>query len=99
MIETSVQKSAESERTPLQEVPPTSSPWLKQDYIAITIYLLVKFGEAVETFLPGVINQVVSCELGVTHFQEGLLGIALYFSQCFSKLGTGFTGRYVPDNQ
>ena len=77
-----------------EEPPPPPRSWTKQDYIATAIYLLVQLGESVEVYLPGVINQVVSCELGVSHFQEGVLGVALNTFFALSMVGTAvWTGR------
>ena len=82
-----------SETTPLTRSTENSS---KRHHIAISIYLLVLFGEAVEVVLPGVINQVVSCELGVSHFQEGVLGFVLFICFALSMAGIAlWTGRFV----
>ena len=46
----------------------TTARWSKQDYIYLTFASLVKFGDSVEMYLPGVVTQKVSCELGVSSF-------------------------------
>ena len=84
----------QTNETTLLAPPPGS--WTKHDYLATAILLLIAFGESVESYLPGVINQVVSCELGVSHFQEGVLGVALHACYAFSILGTALlSGRFV----
>ncbi|KAL5247378.1 hypothetical protein ACHWQZ_G019300 [Mnemiopsis leidyi] len=52
--------------------------WTRKDIILTTLNTLVTFGDAVEIYLPGVITQSASSELGVSSSQEGLLGIILY---------------------
>ena len=51
------------------------------DYILLSLAVLVKFGDGVELYLPGVVTQKVSCELGVSSFQEGILAVILYVFQ------------------
>ena len=43
--------------------------------------MMVKFGDGVEIYLPGVITQKVSCELGLSSLQEGWLAIVIYVFQ------------------
>ena len=45
---------------------------------------MMNFGDAVEIYLPGVITQSASSELGVSRTQEGILGIILYLSLALS---------------
>ena len=52
----------------------------KQDIFVATIYILIAFGEGIETYLPGVITQYVSCDIGVSAFQEGLLGCIFFLT-------------------
>ena len=52
--------------------------WTRKDIILTVLNTLVTFGDAVEIYLPGVITQTASSELGVSAAQEGLLGIVLY---------------------
>ena len=77
-----------------------SKPWTKQDYLLCTLAVLIKFGDGVEGFLPGVITQKASCELGVSDFQEGILAMILYLfwtislgisSLILNKFGEKFT--------
>ena len=55
-----------------------ASSWTTKDYQLTVLFVLISFGDGVEIYLPGVITQVVSCELGVSSLKEGLLGIILY---------------------
>jgi len=64
----------ESEMTPS----PKTTRWTKRDYKFLALAMLIKFGDAVEMYMPGVITQKVSCELDVSFFQEGTLSIIFY---------------------
>ena len=65
----------------------------KQDLYVVIITLLVAFGEGVESYLPGVITQYVSCEIRVEDWQEGLLACIFYLT-----LGIGIIlGGYIAD--
>ena len=66
-----------------QKIGPT---WTKQDYLYLALAMMVKFGDGVEIYLPGVITQKVSCELGLSSLQEGLLASILYVFQGISAL-------------
>ena len=55
-----------------------SASWTRQDYCLLVFNLLVKFGNSVQLYMPGVITQLVSCDLGVSNLQEGFLGVVLY---------------------
>jgi len=55
-----------------------NSSWTVKDYQVTALFVLIYFGDGLELYLPGVITQVVSCELGVSSLQEGFLGIILY---------------------
>ena len=57
---------------------PKAARWTKRDYKFLALAMLVKFGDAVEMYMPGVITQKVSCELDVSFFQEGTLSIIFY---------------------
>ena len=63
--------------------------WSRKDILLIMVVLLMRLGEGVELYLPGVITQQVSCELGVTPFQEGVLGVILYVTLTLSVAVTG----------
>ena len=58
--------------------PPSLTTWTKSDYVNLALGSLIKFGDGVEIYLPGVITQKVSCELGVTGLQESILAVILY---------------------
>ena len=57
---------------------PSSRHWTRQDYALTSIAVMIKMGDGVELYLPGVITQKVSCELGVSALQEGFLAIVLF---------------------
>ena len=57
----------------------------KKDYLLLLLVTLIKLGDSVEVYLPGVITQQASCELGVSDFQEGLLAVIFYL---FYAIGT-----------
>ena len=62
--------------------------------------MMVKFGDGVEIYLPGVITQKVSCELGISSLQEGFLAIIVYVFQGIAvlsavKLASWFGERAV----
>ena len=57
---------------------PQSNSWTKQDYLMVSLAVMIKIGDGVEAYLPGVITQKVSFELGISDFQEGLLAVILY---------------------
>ena len=64
-------------------------------YLALISVTLFKFGDSVEFFLPAVITQPVSCELGLTKTQENMLALALYISAAvFSIFTIPFLKKY-----
>ena len=65
----------------------STSGWTKKDGLLLALTAMVKFGDGVEIYLPGVITQLVSCELGVSSVGEGVLGLALYAAMMVSILG------------
>lgn len=60
--------------------------WSLQDYLLVSLAMLIKVGDGVEGYLPGVITQKVSCELGLSDFQEGVLAVVLIFFWTISIL-------------
>ena len=52
----------------------------KIQYLALACNTLINFGDAVELFLPAVITQPVSCELGISMGQEHIAALTLYIS-------------------
>ena len=65
------------------------SSFTNRDYLFLFFYLLVAVGDAIELYLPGVITQAVSCELGVSRVQEGWLGIIIYTTMAAGLLIAG----------
>ena len=71
----------------------TGDRWTRRDFLLLTLNILVKFGDSVEIYLPGVITQLVSCQMGLTDLQEGFLAITL-----FVTMGTTiFVTAYLTD--
>ena len=77
-----------------------SHTWTKQDYLLALLAVLINIGDGVEVFLPGVITQKVSCELGLSDFQEGILAVIMFLFWAIAtmisvpiseKLGDRFT--------
>ena len=64
----------------------TASSWTRIDFILIAVGTLIKFGDAAEIYLPGVITQEISCELGLSSTQEGILGVFLFLFLAASAL-------------
>ena len=60
--------------------------WTRQDYLLTILAVLIKFGDGVEIYLPGVITQIVSCELGVSNIEEGILAVILYLCWSFAVM-------------
>jgi len=58
--------------------------WTRKDVHLGVLLTLITFGDAVEIYLPGVITQSASEELGLTPNQEGLLAIILYLCLALS---------------
>ena len=81
-----VTPSCKSELSPLTERP---NKWRRSDYILLILGSLINFGDGIEIFLPGVITQRVSCELGVDSVQEGILGSVFYMTLSFSTILAG----------
>ncbi|KAL5257363.1 hypothetical protein ACHWQZ_G012335 [Mnemiopsis leidyi] len=74
--------------------------WTRQDYLYLTLAMMIKFGDGVEIYLPGVITQKVSCELELSSLQEAFLAAILYAFQGISllsavKLASWFGERNV----
>ena len=52
----------------------------KVQHMALLCNTLISFGDAIEMFLPAVITQPISCELGVSTKQEHIAALSLYLS-------------------
>ena len=52
----------------------------KIQYLALLAIGLVNMGDGVELYLPSVITQPLSCEMGLSPFKESMLGVVLYIS-------------------
>ena len=69
--------------------------WTTRDCLVLTLNILVKLGDSVEIYLPGVITQDVSCQMGLSSLQEGFLAVILYVTMGATILVTAFlTDRY-----
>ena len=67
-----------NKKSGLASVDLKSLKWTWRDIHLTILKTFITFGDAVEIYLPGVITQSASQELGVSQNQEGLLGIILY---------------------
>ena len=81
----------EAERSALLLQDPS---WTEKDYLLIVFAVMIYFGDGVEMYLPGVITQVVSCELGVSSLQEGWLGIIQYATIALTVLFAGVLANF-----
>ena len=63
-------------------IPPVT--WTKTDILLTTLAVLIVLGDSIETHLPGVITQQVSCELGASSLQENFLEIIYYFTMALT---------------
>jgi hypothetical protein len=63
-----------------------STLWTKKNYLLLALGTLVKFGDGEEIYLPGVITQKVSCELGLSPVEEGFLAVIIYVFLAVSVL-------------
>ena len=73
-----------TKKSGLASVELRSLVWTKKDLHLTVLKTMITFGDAVEIYLPGVITQCASTELGVSATQEGLLGIILYLCLALS---------------
>ena len=79
----------ESTMSEVSESPTTASQpksWTRQDYLLVFIAVMIKLGDGVEVYLPGVITQTVACELGVSELQESILAVILYLFWAISVM-------------
>ena len=60
--------------------------WTIKDYQLLVFNMLIKFGDAVEIYLPGVITQKVAYELNLSKIQEGFLGVTMYIAMTIAIL-------------
>ena len=58
--------------------------WTRKDIHVTALLTLITVGDAAEIYLPGVITQAASSELGVSQTQEGIIGIILYLCLALS---------------
>jgi MFS family permease len=59
------------------------------------VSVFVKFGDGVEIYLPGVITQKVSCDLKLSHTQEGILSGILYVFLAVSNVASVLLAKKV----
>ena len=65
----------------------------KKDYQLVLLVILLKVGDTIEIYLPGIITQTVSCELGVTEFQESVLAVIFYIFLSITILISAFISK------
>ena len=56
------------------------SKWTRQDKVLLTLNMLIHFGDQVEEYLPSVITQQISCDLGLSSYQEGMVTTVFYMT-------------------
>ena len=54
--------------------------WTIKHYQLLVFNMLIKFGDAVEIYLLGVITQKVAYELNLSKIQKGFLGVTMYIT-------------------
>ena len=77
-LEATKKSSPEVKKSGLASVDFKNLRCTRRDFHLSLLMTLVTFGDAVEIYLPGVITQYASRELGVSQAEEGMLGIILY---------------------
>ena len=50
-----------------------------KDYMVLSIVVMIILGDGIEFYLPGVITQNVSCDLGLSEVEESVLAVMYYF--------------------
>ena len=77
---------SDNDNLPIESKNEASETTSKKDYVLLALVTLIKFGDSIEIYLPGVITQKASCELGVSDFQEGLLAVIFYLVNTIANL-------------
>ena len=76
----------ETEETYLVERKPS---WTRMDKLLAVFGALISFGHGVETYLPGVITQQISCATELSEWQEGTLDCILYITLAIALVISG----------
>ncbi|XP_063682731.1 facilitated trehalose transporter Tret1-like [Bolinopsis microptera] len=63
--------------------------WTRNDKMLLICCLLCDFADGTEMDLPGMLTQQVSCDIGLSHWKEGLLDYILFFSLAVSVMIAG----------
>ncbi|XP_063685460.1 uncharacterized protein LOC134819440 [Bolinopsis microptera] len=63
--------------------------WTRNDKMLLICCLLCDFADGTEIDLPGMLTQQVSCDIGISHWKEGLLDCILFFSLAVSVMIAG----------
>ena len=71
---------------------PSENP-IRKDYQLLLLMILLKLGDTIETYLPGIITQTVSCELGISEFQESVLAVIFYILLSITILISAFISK------
>ena len=70
--------------------------WTVKDYQLLAFNILIKFGDSVEIYLPGVITQKVAYELNLSKIKEGFLGVTMYITMAIAILiAAPLSDRYL----
>ena len=76
----------ETEETYLVERKPS---WTRMDKLLAVFCSLISLGHGVETYLPGVITQQISCATELSEWQEGTLDCILYITLAIALVISG----------
>ncbi|XP_063690452.1 putative metabolite transport protein YjhB [Bolinopsis microptera] len=63
--------------------------WTRNDKMLLICCILCEFADGTEMDLPGMLTQQVSCDIGLSHWKEGLLDYILFFSLAVSVMIAG----------
>ncbi|XP_063680137.1 synaptic vesicle 2-related protein-like [Bolinopsis microptera] len=63
--------------------------WTRMDKLLAVFGALINFGHGVETYLPGVITQQISCVTELSEWQEGTLDCILYITLAVALVVSG----------
>ncbi|XP_063687105.1 multidrug resistance protein MdtL-like [Bolinopsis microptera] len=84
MSKSVLQIEDEHEQSCLVKKENESKSWTKIDLLLLVFGSLIHLGDGVEIYLPGVITQEVSCDLGLTNLQKNFLDCILYLTLTIS---------------
>ena len=78
MLDDTSRVSTKSSSSVERESAPQNTATVK-DYMVLSIVVMIILGDGIEFYLPGVITQNVSCDLGLSEVEESVLAVMYYF--------------------